>query len=159
MWKRRNKRKGRLLVASVNFLAVESSVPAGAGSCYLHLFSNTRPIWRRRVGLCGCCILHLFSAQCKGCAQFSLWCYEYPQNAASWGAKLGTTGLRVIWCTVKLDFKSPFHCDCCLFAVCRWVMILLMSGFTNKKTKPKETRKQEKEEILLEFIFFPPSPE
>ncbi|RMC04790.1 hypothetical protein DUI87_17962 [Hirundo rustica rustica] len=43
------------------------------------------------------------------------------------------------------DLQSAFLC-----ILIRWVMVPLMSGFTNKKLNPKETRKEEKEENTVE---------
>jgi len=61
---------------------------------------------------------------------------------------------------MKLALESPVRCPCCRAGgVGRWVMIQVMPGFTNKKTKAKGTRKQEEEEELVGgfiFSFFPP---
>ena len=54
-------------------------------------------------------------------------------------------------CGMKLAFESPAQCPCCCATVCRWVMIPVMPGFTNKKTKPKETKQEEEENLVGAF--------
>lgn len=105
-------------------------------------------------GLCDCYILHLFSVQCKCCAQFRLWCWVPTKysflRSPTWNNSIeGAT-----WCGMKLVFNSPIQCPCCCAIVCMWVVISVMHGFTEKKSKTKRIKKNKKRKKILWVIFF-----